>query len=576
VTAALTATSFPASQELLLLPQADILLTAVDREGLTPLKQYHRKPKHSFARDMMLEKSMELRHNAERKITEIKSHLQLVRAAGVTDGDTSRAEKQIIEARAVVNRLQTLEASSGLAETTLSMVSEAPEQSEADARAVEETRVRAAAEAVEADVLEIATFLEIDHTLHPDLLWIARKALFAEEDVPAEHFRELYAQRVRAKQRREGSMAAAIEAAVVTEAAPAIAPEITQTRIKPVGPSSLPISFEAVLAKKQESVSLEVAGDVKGAIKLLREAKRLEAQLHAAESLPSEAVVLTRSSPIASYGLMFDFSNDPTDGVVVLAVGQGSAAAQRLNFGDRLLAVDSVSITSGRTAMELIRNTSTEVRLRVRRANASELTVLQQRRESAEKQLHEAMCGDDQTELSLAISEARKAGVNTTAITAAVEHQTLEMQLGSAVRGTCTRYSYAELEFGTSIFSESNRIGGGGFGGVFRGVLATGEEVAVKRLEQDRSLGEASGITADSQFNSEVIILSRIAHEGIVRFLGWATESVPCLVYKLMEGSLENRLACAHGKDALSPYERVLIISDIGGGLTFLHVRAQI
>eukprot|EP00966_Prymnesium_polylepis_P204188 4730020-Prymnesium_polylepis.1 len=245
VTAALTATSFPASQELLLLPQADILLTAVDREGLTPLKQYHRKPKHSFARDMMLEKSMELRHNAERKITEIKSHLQLVRAAGVTDGDTSRAEKQIIEARAVVNRLQTLEASSGLAETTLSMVSEAPEQSEADARAVEETRVRAAAEAVEADVLEIATFLEIDHTLHPDLLWIARKALFAEEDVPAEHFRELYAQRVRAKQRREGSMAAAIEAAVVTEAAPAIAPEITQTRIKPVGPSSLPISFEA-------------------------------------------------------------------------------------------------------------------------------------------------------------------------------------------------------------------------------------------------------------------------------------------------------------------------------------------
>eukprot|EP00966_Prymnesium_polylepis_P194799 4515712-Prymnesium_polylepis.1 len=461
--------------------------------------------------------------------------------------------------------------------TAPSGVSEVQDRSEADSKEAEDASARAAVEAVEAfiaadedvDILTMAMFLEIDLKFHPDLLWIAKEAMTADDNVPDQHFRDLYKQHVRAKQQHEAS---------TTEnhaEAAAIAPAITQTLVTPVEAPSLLFSSEVVLAKKKEAISLKEAGDLSGAIKLLREAKKLEAQLKTGVNGPSEAVVLTRPSPTATYGLNFDFSTDATDRVVVLSVSEGSAAAHQLAFGDRLLAVDGVSITSGRNAMELIRNTSTEMRLQVRPASAAELSMLLQRRDLAEKQLHEAMCADDQAALGLAIKGAQKAGVNQTALTAAAEHQTLEMQLSSAVRGTCTHYSYTELELGTSNFSESNRIGGGGFGGVFRGVLPTGEKVAVKRLEQDRSLGEASGISADSQLNSEVVMLSRIAHEGIVRLLGWTTESVPCLVYTLMEESLESRLACANGQDPLPPYERVLIISDVGGGLAFLHVRER-
>eukprot|EP00966_Prymnesium_polylepis_P087505 2024687-Prymnesium_polylepis.1 len=101
-----------AVQELLLLPQADTLLTAVDVDGLMPFQKC-RSATDSLARDMMLQTSTEMRHKAEQKVAETLSHLQLMRAAGITDGDTSRAEKQISEAHAVVDRLQTLEALSG-------------------------------------------------------------------------------------------------------------------------------------------------------------------------------------------------------------------------------------------------------------------------------------------------------------------------------------------------------------------------------------------------------------------------------------------------------------------------------
>lgn len=51
-------------------------------------------------------------------------------------------------------------------------------------------------------------------------------------------------------------------------------------------------------------------------------------------------------------------------------------------------------------------------------------------------------------------------------------------------------FTYKELELATDGFSESNVIGTGGFGLVFRGALNDGTVAAIKKLHRDGKQGE--------------------------------------------------------------------------------------
>uniref|UniRef100_A0A453NKT3 non-specific serine/threonine protein kinase n=1 Tax=Aegilops tauschii subsp. strangulata TaxID=200361 RepID=A0A453NKT3_AEGTS len=98
-------------------------------------------------------------------------------------------------------------------------------------------------------------------------------------------------------------------------------------------------------------------------------------------------------------------------------------------------------------------------------------------------------------------------------------------------------YSYGDLRAATKNFS--NRLGGGGFGSVYRGVLKSGDtvtEVAVKKLEGLRQ--------GDKQFRTEVNTLGRIQHVNLVRLLGFCSSAdEKLLVYEYMpNGSLEGYL----------------------------------
>jgi serine/threonine protein kinase len=85
-------------------------------------------------------------------------------------------------------------------------------------------------------------------------------------------------------------------------------------------------------------------------------------------------------------------------------------------------------------------------------------------------------------------------------------------------------------------FSAANRLGSGGYGPVFRGVL-DGVPVAVKLLD-------TSGCSSQGpkEFASEVAILSRLHHPHIVLLMGSCPERCG-LVYELLDhGSLEQHL----------------------------------
>jgi len=147
------------------------------------------------------------------------------------------------------------------------------------------------------------------------------------------------------------------------------------------------------------------------------------------------------------------------------------------------------------------------------------------------------------------------------------------------VKGCVTRFSYQSLSRATNNFDK--RLGSGGFGSVFQGILKSGTHVAVKRLEIDPNLGPAGGrlhVDQNCQMQTEVQVLSQVQHPNVVQLLGSSTDGAsPCLVYALMEGgSLQDRLACITGQVPLTANERIFVLSDVARGLSFLHSEAKV
>ncbi|KAL5770974.1 hypothetical protein ACOSP7_015128 [Xanthoceras sorbifolium] len=125
------------------------------------------------------------------------------------------------------------------------------------------------------------------------------------------------------------------------------------------------------------------------------------------------------------------------------------------------------------------------------------------------------------------------------------------------------RYTREELEAATELFSESNVIGEGGYGKVYKCNLDH-IPVAVKVLRPD-------AIDKKEEFLKEVEVLSQLRHPHMVQLLGACPES-GCLVYEYLEnGSLEGYIFHRNGKPSLPWFVRFQIAFEVACGLAFLH-----
>ncbi|CAN6164990.1 unnamed protein product [Urochloa humidicola] len=124
-------------------------------------------------------------------------------------------------------------------------------------------------------------------------------------------------------------------------------------------------------------------------------------------------------------------------------------------------------------------------------------------------------------------------------------------------------FSSSELERATENFNSSLKIGEGGFGCVYRGILRN-MTVAIKVLKPDSLHGQA-------QFEQEVAILSRVRHPHLVTLLGACLESSTLVYEFLPNGSLEDFLMCEEKRRTLPWQTRIRIIAEICSALTFLH-----
>ncbi|CAN7119107.1 unnamed protein product [Brassica rapa subsp. narinosa] len=76
---------------------------------------------------------------------------------------------------------------------------------------------------------------------------------------------------------------------------------------------------------------------------------------------------------------------------------------------------------------------------------------------------------------------------------------------------------YRIIQAATNNDSETNKIGQGGFGEVYKGTFPNGVEVAVKRLSKSSKQG-------DPEFNNEVAVAAKLQHRNLVRLLGFSLE----------------------------------------------------
>ncbi|KAJ7013226.1 L-type lectin-domain containing receptor kinase IX.1-like [Populus alba x Populus x berolinensis] len=133
-------------------------------------------------------------------------------------------------------------------------------------------------------------------------------------------------------------------------------------------------------------------------------------------------------------------------------------------------------------------------------------------------------------------------------------------------RGTGPKkFSYQELARATSNFKDEEKLGEGGFGGVYKGFLKEIDSfVAVKRV----SRGSKQGV---KEYAAEVKIISRLRHRNLVQLIGWCHERRELLlVYEFMpHGSLDSHL---FKETSLLTWEvRYKIVQGLASGLLYLH-----
>jgi serine/threonine protein kinase len=127
-------------------------------------------------------------------------------------------------------------------------------------------------------------------------------------------------------------------------------------------------------------------------------------------------------------------------------------------------------------------------------------------------------------------------------------------------------YSLDRIKAATCNFSDSNKLGEGGFGPVYMGTLPGGEEVAVKRLCRNSGQGL-------EEFKNEVILIAKLQHRNLVRLLGCCLQrEEKILVYEYMPNkSLDAFLFNPEKQGLLDWSKRFDIIEGIARGLLYLH-----
>ncbi|PIA26536.1 hypothetical protein AQUCO_09100017v1 [Aquilegia coerulea] len=125
-------------------------------------------------------------------------------------------------------------------------------------------------------------------------------------------------------------------------------------------------------------------------------------------------------------------------------------------------------------------------------------------------------------------------------------------------------YSYADLNKFTSDFSESNKLGFGAYGNVYKGQIPGGVQVAVKVLvEKD---------VVEETFMAEVSTMGNASHRSLVKLYGYCFESnIKALVYEYMDNGSLDTILYKNNDNGIEWDKLYSIAIETAKGLAYLH-----
>ncbi|KAK1379905.1 Receptor-like serine/threonine-protein kinase [Heracleum sosnowskyi] len=127
-------------------------------------------------------------------------------------------------------------------------------------------------------------------------------------------------------------------------------------------------------------------------------------------------------------------------------------------------------------------------------------------------------------------------------------------------------FDFTTLANATNGFSANSKLGEGGFGSVYKGMLGDGIEIAVKRLSKDSTQGL-------KEFKNEVSCIAQLQHRNLVKLLGCSMQKGErMLVYEYVPNkSLDSFIFDKEQIKVLDWPKRSNIIYGIARGLLYLH-----
>ncbi|KAI9085893.1 hypothetical protein K1719_031970 [Acacia pycnantha] len=133
-------------------------------------------------------------------------------------------------------------------------------------------------------------------------------------------------------------------------------------------------------------------------------------------------------------------------------------------------------------------------------------------------------------------------------------------------------FSLKKIKDATNNFAPENKIGEGGFGPVYKGVLSDGVVIAVKQLSSKSKQG-------NREFVNEIGMISALQHPNLVKLYGCCIEGNQLLlIYEYMHNnSLAGALFGGQGpKIPLNWPTRMKICVGIARGLAYLHEESRL
>ncbi|XP_050386602.1 rust resistance kinase Lr10-like isoform X2 [Argentina anserina] len=147
-------------------------------------------------------------------------------------------------------------------------------------------------------------------------------------------------------------------------------------------------------------------------------------------------------------------------------------------------------------------------------------------------------------------------------------YRTIEDYLQNGSSFVPIRYSFSEIKKMSNNFK--TKLGEGGYGSVFKGVLRSGHFGAIKMMANSKSNGE--------DFVSEVATIGRIHHVNVVQLVGYCVEgSKRALVYDFMpNGSLEKYIYSNAYALMVSVKKMYEISLGVAQGIEYLHQGCEV